>query len=118
MSNDLRTLASSIDRMSSSLSQLGVDIGALETASAAFQMIGGTSQVIKGLIAAKEALIAIKAAEGAAHLAKYTVGAGAVAALALAGGAAMGIMIEHAINTSDDGQGMRALAGGYADGRY
>ena len=118
MSNDLRTLASSIDRMSSSLSQLGVDLGALETASAAFQLIGGTGQVIKGIIAAKEAYNAFRLAEGTAQLAKYTVGAAAVAALAVAGGVAMGAMIERAINTTDDGQGMRALAGGYADGRH
>ena len=118
MSNQLMTLAGSINRMSSSLSNLGIDMAALQTTAAAFQMIGGTGQVIKGLIAAKQALIAFKAAYGTAHLAKYTVGAAAVAALAVAGGVAMGMMIEQAINTSDDGQGMRALAGGHTNGRY
>jgi hypothetical protein len=115
---NLTSLAGSINKMSSSLQQLGVDIGALQVTAGAFQLIGGTGQVIKGLIAAKEAYNAIRLAEGTAHLAKYTVGAGAVAALAVAGGAAMGMMIERAINTDDSGQGMRSLAGGYTNGRY
>ena len=117
MSNDLTSLARSVNRISTSLSQLGVDIGALQTTAAAFEFVGGTSQIIRGIIAAKTALTAIKAAEGAAHLAKYTIGAAAVAALAIAGGVAMGMMIEKAISTTDDGPGMRALAGGYANGR-
>ena len=115
---ELTSLAGSISRISGSLSQLGIDIGALQTTAAAFQMVGGTSQIIKGIIAAKEAVIAFKAAYGTAHLAKYTVGAAVVAALAIAGGAAMGMMIEQAISTTDDGRGMRALAGGYTNGRY
>ena len=104
--------------MSSSLQKLGVDMGALQVTAGAFQLIGGTGQVIKGIIAAKQALIAIRLAEGTAHIAKYTVGAGAVAALAVAGGVAMGVMIEQAINTDDSGQGMRSLAGGYINGRH
>jgi len=115
---ELTSLAGSINKMSSSLQQLGVDMGALQVTAAAFQLIGGTGQIIKGLIAAKQAYNAIRLAEGTAHLAKYTVGAGAVAALAVAGGVAMGVMIENAINTDDSGQGMRALAGGYANGRH
>ena len=133
MSN-LTSLAGSINRISSSLSQLGVDLEALQITGAAFQMVGGTSQIIKGIIATKEAIIAFKAAWGAANLAKYTVGAAAVAALAVAGGVAMGIMIENATgvsdngrgvstieqiyNTTDDGQGMRSIAGGHRNGRY
>ena len=116
--SELTSLAGSINRMSSSLSQLGVDIGALEVAGAAFQAIGGTSQIIKGIIAAKEAYNAIKLAYGTAHLAKYGLWAGAVAALAIAGGAAVGMMIEQAISTTDDGAGMRSLAGGYVNGRH
>ena len=115
---DLTSLAGNINKMSSSLSQLGVDIGALQTTAAAFQLIGGTGQVIKGLIAAKEAYNAFRLAEGTAHLAKYTVGAVAIAGLAVAGGVAMGVMIEQAINTQDDGTGMRSLAGGHAYGRH
>ena len=117
MSN-LTSLAGSINKMSSSLQRLGVDVGALTVTAGAFQLIGGTGQVIRGLIAAKEAVIAYKAAYGAAQLSKYTVGAAAVAALAVAGGVAMGMMIERAVSTTDNGAGMRALAGGYANGRY
>ena len=116
--SELTSLAGSISRISGSLSQLGIDIGALQTTAAAFQMVGGTSQIIKGIIAAKEAVIAFKLAYGTAHLAKYTVGAAVVAALAIGGGAAMGMMIERAVSTTDNGAGMRALAGGYANGRY
>ena len=118
MGSELTSLAGSINRVSSSLSQLGVDIEALEITGAAFEMVGGSAQIIRGIIAAKEAIIAFKLAEGTAHLAKYTVAAGAVAAMAVAGGVAMGIMIENAINTDDSGQGMRNLAGGYTNGRY
>lgn len=135
MGSELTSLAGSISRVSSSLNQLGVDIEALEITGAAFQLVGGTSQIIKGIIAAKEAIIAFKAAEGTAQLAKYTVGAAAVAALALAGGIAMGVMIEQntgglsddgrgasiieqIFNVSDDGSGMRNLAGGHRNGRY
>ena len=114
----LTSLAGSINRMSSSLSQLGIDVGALQTTAAAFQMVGGTSQIIKGIIAAKEAIIAWKVAYGTAQLAKYTIGAAAVAALAVAGGVAMEVMIEQAINAQDDGTGMRNLAGGHRNGRY
>ena len=117
MSN-LTSLAGSINKMSSSLQKLGVDVEALTITAGAFQLIGGTGQVIRGLIAAKEAYNAIRLAEGTAHLAKYTVAAGAVASAAVAGGVAMGIMIENAINTDDSGQGMRNLAGGYINGRY
>jgi len=117
MTNELSSLAGQLNRVNSALSTLGVDLRSLETTAAAFQLIGGTSQIIKGIIAAKTALTAIKAAEGAAHLAKYTIGAGAVAALATAGGVAMGMMIEKAISTQDDGQGIRGLIGGYTNGR-
>ena len=117
MSNQLTTLAGSINRVSSSLSQLGIDMGSLQVTAAAFELVGGTSQIIKGIIAAKEAIIAYKAAYGAAQLSKYTVGAAAVAALAVAGGVAMGVMIEQAINAQDDGTGMRNLAGGHNNGR-
>lgn len=116
--SDLTSLAGSINKMSSSLSKLGVDIRALQVTGAAFQMIGGSGQIIKGIIAAKQAYNAMRLAEGTAHLAKYTIGAGVVASLAVAGGAAMGVMIERAINTDDSGAGMRALAGGYTNGRY
>ena len=134
MSNDLTSLARSMNKVSGSLSQLGVDIQALTMTAAAFELVGGTSQIIKGIIAAKEAVIAFKAAEGTAQLAKYTVGAAAVAALAIAGGIAMGVMIENAtgglddggrgesiirsVRTTDDGTGMRNLAGGHRNGRY
>lgn len=132
--SELTSLASGINSATRSLSQLGVDIRALEITGAAFQAIAGTGQIIKGMISAKEAAIAFKAAYGTAHLAKYTVGAGAVAALALAGGIAMGVaiettagvsdngrgvsIIERAVRTDDSGAGMRALAGGHAYGRY
>lgn len=115
--SDLTSLAGSINKMSSSLSNLGIDVRALQVTGAAFQAIGGTGQIIKGIIAAKQAYNAIRLVEGTAHLAKYTIGAGAVAALAVAGGVAMGVMIENAINTDDSGQGMRNLAGGYTNGR-
>ena len=118
MSADLTSLGRSVNQISQSLSKLGVDMRSLEVASAAFQMVGGSAQIIRGIIAAKEAYNAFKAVEGTAHLAKYGLAAGAVAALAVAGGVAMGVAIERAINTTDDGPGMRALAGGYADGRY
>ena len=118
MSNDLTSLAKSVNQISQSLRGLGVDLGAMETTAAAFQMVGGSAQILKGLIATYNAYNAFKAAYGAAHLAKYGPWALGVAALATAGGVAMGVAIERAINTTDDGQGMRALAGGYADGRY
>ena len=116
--SDLTSLAGSINKMSSSLQKLGVDVRALQVTGAAFQAIGGTGQVIKGIIAAKEAYNAFRLAEGTAHLTKYTVGAAAIAALAVAGGVAMGVMIEKAISTDDSGTGMRGLAGGYTNGRY
>lgn len=116
--SELTSLAGSINKMSASLSQLGIDIGALQTAGAAFQLIGGSAQIIKSIISAKEAYNALRFAEGTAHLAKYTVGAPIVAALAVAGGVAMGMMIEQAISTTDDSTGMRALAGGFANGRH
>ena len=117
MANDFTSLARSLNTVSNSLSKLGVDMQSLTMISAAFELVGGSSQIIKGIIAAKTALAAFKAAEGTAQLAKYTIGAAAVAALAVAGGVAMGVMIERAINTTDDGQGLRSLAGGYANGR-
>ena len=115
---NLTSLAGSINKVSTSLAKLGVDVEALTITAGAFQLIGGTGQVIRGIIAAKQAYNAMRLAEGTAHLAKYTVGAGAVAALAIAGGVAMGVMIEQAINTDDSGSGMRSLAGGYTNGRY
>ena len=115
--SELTSLAGSINRMSSSLSQLGIDIGALQATGAAFQLIGGSAQIIKGIITAKQAYNAMRLAEGTAHLAKYALAAPAVAALAVAGGVAMGMMIEQAISTTDDGAGMRALAGGWTNGR-
>lgn len=116
--SDLTSLAGSINKMGSSLQKLGVDVRALQVTGAAFQAIGGTGQIIKGIIAAKQAYNAFRLAEGMAHLAKYTLWAGGVAALAVAGGAAMGMMIEKAISTDDTGTGMRGLAGGYTNGRY
>lgn len=115
MTAQLRSFAGSINRIGTAMQKLGIETQYLETVSASFQLIGGSGQVIKGLIAAKEAYNAARAAEGVAQLAKYTVGAGVVAALATAGGIAMGVMIEQAIK--DDGAGLRALAGGYANGR-
>ena len=115
MTAQLRSFAGSINRISTAMQKLGIETQYLETVSASFQLIGGSGQVIKGLIAAKEAYNAARMAEGMAQLAKYTFGAAAVATLAVAGGAAMGMLIEKAV--SDDGAGMRALAGGYANGR-
>lgn len=115
MTAELQSFAGKIGGMASAMRQLGIDTAHLETVTAAFQLIGGSGQVIKGLIAAKQAYNAMRAAEGAAQLAKYTVGAAFVAGLAAAGGAAMGMMIERAV--SDDGPGMRALAGGRGHGR-
>ena len=109
--SELTSLAGQLNSVSSSLSTLGINMSALQRTAAAFQLIGGTGQVIKGLIAAKEAYNTMKAAEGAAHLAKYGPWALGVAAAATAGGIFMGELIERTINT-DDGAGMRALAGG------
>lgn len=116
--SEITSLAGSINQMSSSLSQLGIDIGALQATGAALQLIGGSAQIIKGIIAAKQAYNAIRLVEGTAQLAKYALAAPAVAALAVAGGVAMGTMIEQAISTTDDSTGMRALAGGFANGRH
>jgi len=113
--SELTSFAGRIRGIAGSMRQLGIETQYLETVSASFQLIGGSGQIIKGLIAAKEAYNAARMAEGMAQLAKYTFGAAAVATLAAAGGAAMGIMIERAV--SNNGAGMRALAGGYADGR-
>lgn len=114
---ELNRLAGGVRGIATSMRQLGVDIGFLETTAAAFQLFSGVGQVVKGLIAAKQAYNALRLAEGTAHLAKYALAAPAVAALAVAGGVAMGIMIEQAISTTDDGAGMRALAGGWTNGR-
>ena len=113
--SELTSFAGRIRGIAGSMRQLGIETQYLETVSASFQLIGGSGQVLKGIIAAKEAYNAARAAEGVAQLAKYTVGAAAVAALATAGGIAMGVMIEQA--RKDDGAGLRALAGGYANGR-
>ena len=113
--SELTSFAGRIRGIAGSMRQLGIETQYLETVGASFQLIGGSGQVIKGLIGVYTAFNAVKAAEGAAHLAKYTVGAGVVAALATAGGIAMGVMIEQAIK--DDGAGLRALAGGFANGR-
>ena len=111
---ELTSLAKGIRGISTSMQKLGVDIGWLETTAAAFQLMSGTGKVIQGLIAAKRAYNVIRAAEGGAQLAKYTVGAAAIAAAAAAGGAAMGIAIDRAVqqNVTADSAGMRALAGG------
>lgn len=116
---ELNSLAGGIRGISTSMQKLGVDTAFLETTAAAFQLVGGSGQVIKGLIAAKQAYNVMRAAEGVAQLAKYTVGAAAVAALAAAGGAAIGIMIDQAVQSSvtADGAGLRALAGGRSNGR-
>ena len=116
---ELNRLAGGVHKIATSMQRLGVDIAAIETTAAAFQLIGGTGQVIKGLIAAKQAYNAVRAAEGMAHLAKYTVGAAVVAAMAAAGGAAIGMAIDRAaqMNVTADGAGMRALAGGRYNGR-
>lgn len=113
--SELTSFATRIRGIAGSMRKLGIEMQYLDTIGASFQMIGGSGQVIKGLIGVYSAFNAAKAAEGAAHLAKYTVGAAAVAALATAGGIAMGVMIEQAI--SDDGAGLRALAGGFTNGR-
>ncbi len=116
---ELNRLAGGVRGIATSMRHLGVDMQALETTAAAFQLFSGVGQVVKGLIAAKQAYNVIRAAEGAAHLAKYTVGAAAVAALAAAGGAAMGMAIDRAVqmHVTADGAGMRALAGGQSNGR-
>ena len=113
----LTSLAGRLNKISGALERMGVDATALQISAGAFQLIGGSGQIIRGLIAAKEAYCAIRAAEGAANLAKYTVGAAAVAAAAVAGGVAMGVLIEHTINSTDDGAGIRAIAGGRSYGR-
>ena len=116
---EMNSLAGDVHKIATSMQKLGVDIGAIETTAAAFQLFSGVGQVVKGLIAAKQAYNVIRAAEGVAQLAKYTVGAAAVAALAAAGGAAMGMAIDRAVqmNVTADGAGMRALAGGRSNGR-
>lgn len=114
---DLTSLAGSINKMSTSLAQLGIDMTALQVTAGAFQLIGGSAKIIQGLIAAKTAYNNIRMAEGVAHLAKYGPYAAVIAPLAIAGGAAIGMAIEQAISTTDDGAGMRALAGGWTNGR-
>ena len=81
--------------------------------------MGGTGEIIKGLIAAKQAYNVVRATEGVAQLAKYTVGAVAVAALAVAGGVAMEIAIDQAVDmhVPADDAGLRLIAGGIVNGR-
>ncbi len=109
------SLAGQLNTVTSSLKTLGIDMTALQTTAAAFQLIGGSGQVIAGIIAAKESYNAVKAAEGTAHLAKYGPYALAVGAVAVAGGYAMGQLIERAVNVPDNGAGMRGLLGGTAN---
>ena len=108
----LSSLAGKINGVSGALQRLGIDATSLSITAGAFQLVGGSGQIIRGIIAAKTAYCAWRAAEGAAHLAKYTVGAAAVAAAAVAGGTAMGVMIDRTINATGDGAGIRAIAGG------
>ena len=113
------SLAGKINKVSGALEKLGIDATALQITSGAFQIVGGSGNIIRGMIAAKSAYNAMRAAEGAAHLAKYTVGAVAVAAAATAGGVAMGILIDRTINATGDGAGIRAISGGRSNaGRY
>ena len=84
---------------------------------AAFQLIGGAGQVIKGIIAAKQAYATAKAAWGAANIAKWGPGALAVGAAAVAGGVAMGALIERYARVDDNDAGLRLISGGGAFGR-
>ena len=113
----MNSLAGNLNKVSRVLERMGLDMTALQITAGAFQLVGGSAQVIRGLILAKEAYCAMRAAEGTAHLAKYTFGAAAVAAAAVAGGVAMGVMIEQTINATGDGAGIRAIAGGRSNGR-
>ena len=115
--SDLNSLAGQLNGVTSSLRTLGIDLGALRTTAAAFQAIGGTAQVIKGIISAKQAYNTAKAAWGAANIAKWGPGAFAVGAMAVAGGVAMGQLIERAVRVDDNDAGLRLISGGGAYGR-
>lgn len=108
----MTSLAGKLNGISGAIQRMGIDATALQVTAGAFQIVGGSGQAIRALIAVKTAYCAWKAAEGTAHLAKYTIGAAAVAAAATAGGVAMGILIEQTINATADGAGVRAIAGG------
>ena len=115
----LSSLAGRINGISGSLQRLGIDATALQITAGAFQLVGGSGQIIRGIIAAKSAYNAMRLAEGTAQLAKYTLGAAAVAAAATAGGVAMGVLIDRTINATGDGAGIRAISGGRSNaGRY
>ena len=115
--SELKSLAGQLNSVTSSLRTLGIDLGALKTTAAAFQLIGGTGQVIKGIISAKQALAAAKAAWGVANIAKWGPGALAVGGMAVAGGVAMGRLIERYAHVEDNDAGLRMISGGGAYGR-
>ena len=115
--SELTSLAGQLNSVTSSLRTLGIDLGALRTTAAAFQLIGGTGQVIKGIISAKQAYNTAKAAWGAAHIAKWGPGALAVGGMAVAGGVAMGQLIERYAHVEDNDAGLRMISGGGAYGR-
>ena len=107
--SELTSLAGQLNQVSSAMSALGIDMDTLHITAAAFQAIGGSAQVIRGIIAAKEAYNAARMAEGLANIAKWGPYALVIGPMAVAGGYAIGEMIERAINTDDNG-GMRRLA--------
>ena len=114
---ELNSLAGKISQTSNALRTLGIDIDALQKTAAAFQMIGGTGEIIKGIISAKQAYATAKAAWGTANIAKWGPGAFAVGAAAVAGGVAMGALIERYARVDDSDAGLRLISGGGAYGR-
>lgn len=114
---DVRPLAGNLNQVNTALGKLGVDISALQTAVAAFQLIGGSGQIIKGIIAAKQAYNARRLAEGTANLVKYGPFALAVAGGATAGALVMSEIIDRYVRVDDSDAGIRAIAGGTANGR-
>lgn len=110
MANELKGLAKDVNQVSSSLSALGIDMTSFQTTAAAFGLIAGSAQIVSALIAVKQAYNAARLAEGLANVAKWGPYALVVGPLALAGGYAIGEIIERTINTRDDGAGIRALA--------
>ena len=109
MASQLNSLAGQVGKVSRSMQKLGVDIAYLETAASALQLIGGMGQAVRGLIAVRETYNAVRAAEGGAQLLKWGPAAVAVGALAVAGGVAMGEIIERTVNVPDNGAGIRMI---------
>jgi hypothetical protein len=104
-----------VTTVSGSLSTLGIDSDMMVTASGYVSVLGGLGIVASGFKTLVDAYTAYKAAEAAANIAMYGIGAIAVAGIAAAAGYAMSELITNSTSKVSSGdyessEGLRQLA--------